>query len=51
MNFSDKLKKLRNDKKITQSELADAIYVSRIAGFIFETIYETKIYDVLKINI
>ncbi len=29
MNFSEKLKKLRNDKKMTQNELADAIYVSR----------------------
>ncbi len=44
MNFSEKLKKLRNDKKITQSELADAIYVSRsmIAKYESGLIYPTK---------
>ncbi len=44
MNFSDKLKKLRNDKKITQSELADAIYVSRsmIAKYERGFVYPTK---------
>lgn len=44
MNFSEKLKKLRHDKNITQSELADAIYVSRsmIAKYESGLVYPTK---------
>lgn len=44
MNFSDKLKKLRNEKNITQTELADAIYISRsmIAKYENGLVYPTK---------
>lgn len=44
MKFCDKLKKLRNEKGITQSELADSIYVSRsmIAKYECGNIYPTK---------
>lgn len=31
MEIGEKIKKLRNDKNITQEELAQAIYVSRFA--------------------
>ncbi len=44
MNFSEKLKKLRNEKNITQTELADAIYISRsmIAKYENGLVYPTK---------
>ncbi len=44
MNFSDKLKKLRTENKITQSELADGIYISRsmIAKYESGLIYPSK---------
>lgn len=44
MNFSDKLKKLRSDKNITQEELAKSIFVSRslIARYESDDLYPTK---------
>ena len=37
MKFSEKLKKLRSDKKLTQDELADKIFVTRTAVSKWET--------------
>ncbi len=44
MNFSDKLKKLRKEKELTQEELASKIYVSRslIARYENGTVVPTK---------
>lgn len=44
MNFSEKLKKLRKDKGLTQEELANAIFVSRtlISKYENGSIYPTK---------
>ena len=37
MTFAEKIKKLRNDKSMTQEELAEIVFVSRVAVSKWET--------------